>query len=201
MVGDVDVDGDELTITDATDGAHGSVAILVSGNGWRRAVSRRTRTTTGPTRSPTQVGDGNGGTDVGTVTITVSAVNDAPALIVPFEPVVDEDSSENGDPGEHSFGGFLDGDAGPPDEELGTRTWTSSSTTSRRRLCSASSPRSTRTAPCRSRWRQTRTAVATVTAHADRYRRDCGRRRRRQLAGGGSRSRSTPVNDAPVGSR
>ena len=42
------------------------------------ACTRRRRTTTAPTRSPTPPNDGHGGTDTATVTITVRPLNDAP---------------------------------------------------------------------------------------------------------------------------
>jgi hypothetical protein len=46
----------------------------------------------GPVTFNYQVSDGNGGTDTGTATITVNAVNDAPAVAVPASIIVAEDT-------------------------------------------------------------------------------------------------------------
>jgi hypothetical protein len=109
--GDTDVDGDALSITGTTDGAHGTVGIVATGNG-PRAQYRPDADFSGADAFTYTVGDGHGGSATATVSITITPVNDAPTIFVPFEPIVAEDS------GQHSFGGFLDGDAGPPDEDF-----------------------------------------------------------------------------------
>jgi hypothetical protein len=109
LVGDTDVDGDTLAIVDTTDGAHGTVSIINSGT---RVHYLPDPDYNGPDSFTYTVDDGHGGQDTATVTITLTAVNDAPTLEIPFEPVFAEDS------GAHSLGGFLDGEAGPPDERL-----------------------------------------------------------------------------------
>ncbi len=74
---DVDVDGDTLTVTAVTQGAHGSVAITNSG----ADVSYTPAANFFGTDSFTYtVSDGHGGSDTATVNITVTNVNDAPVL-------------------------------------------------------------------------------------------------------------------------
>jgi large repetitive protein len=117
LLNDTDVDGDLLSIDHAGDGAHGTVDIVGSGNNIRLQYTPDEDFNGFDSVSYT-VGDGHGGTDTASVTIGVNPVNDPPAIIVPFAIDVDEDSSEPLlDPGEWSFGGYLDGDAGPPDED------------------------------------------------------------------------------------
>ena len=107
LIGDADVDGDTLTIVGATDGAHGTAAIIASGTRVRYTPAADFN---GPDTFTYTVDDGHGGQDTATVTITLTAVNDAPTVEIPFEPVVDEDA------GPQSFGGFLDGVEGPANE-------------------------------------------------------------------------------------
>jgi hypothetical protein len=117
LLNDTDVDGDLLSIDQADDGAHGTVDIVGAGNNIRLQYIPDEDFNGFDSVSYT-VGDGHGGTDTASVTIGVNPVNDPPAIIVPFAIDVDEDSNEplHG-PGEWSFGGYLDGDAGPPDED------------------------------------------------------------------------------------
>jgi large repetitive protein len=109
LIGDVDIDGDPLTIVDTTDGAHGTVAIIASSTRVRYTGSADFN---GPDAFTYTVHDGHGGQDTATVSITLTPVNDAPTIEIPFEPVVAEDA------GAQSFGGFLEGVEGPSDEVL-----------------------------------------------------------------------------------
>ncbi|MFM7322811.1 MAG: Ig-like domain-containing protein, partial [Armatimonadota bacterium] len=75
--GDVDVDGDTLSIQSVNDPAHGSASI----------VAGKVRYTPDANWNGTEtfdytVSDGNGGTDTGTITVTVAPVNDAPIVTV-----------------------------------------------------------------------------------------------------------------------
>ena len=69
LANDTDVDGDALTVTGSTDGAHGTVACTGAG------VCTYTPATgySGPNSFTYTVSDGHGGTATGTVTVTVSA--------------------------------------------------------------------------------------------------------------------------------
>ena len=117
LVNDTDVDKDPLLITDATGEAHGTVDIVGAGNNIRLHYTPD-EDFNGFDSVMYTVSDGHGGTDTAGVTIGVNPVNDPPAIIVPFAIDVDEDSNEPLlDPGEWSFGGYLDEDAGPPDED------------------------------------------------------------------------------------
>ena len=70
---DSDVEGDPLTVTQLTGAAHGAVA--PSGTYWTYAPDPDFHGTESLTYL---VADGNGATDTGTVTITVTPVQDAP---------------------------------------------------------------------------------------------------------------------------
>ncbi|MBU1237371.1 MAG: retention module-containing protein, partial [Gammaproteobacteria bacterium] len=73
---DSDVDGDSLTVSAVTNGAHGTVAIdPVSGN----PVYTPAANWSGTDTFTYTVSDGNGGTSTATVNVTVTAVNDPPA--------------------------------------------------------------------------------------------------------------------------
>ncbi|MBJ7358040.1 Ig-like domain-containing protein [Nocardioides sp.] len=94
---DIDVDGDTLTVTSASNAVGGTVAI---------ASGQVTFTPTANTCSPAPasydyvVSDGNGGTDTGTVTIDVTCVNDPP--------VANDDARTVGeDSGPTTFGTLL----------------------------------------------------------------------------------------------
>ncbi|MEW8297072.1 MAG: retention module-containing protein, partial [Candidatus Thiodiazotropha sp.] len=72
---DSDPDGDALTVTSVTQGTNGTVTIdPVSGN----PVYTPNPDFNGTDTFTYTVDDGNGGTDIATVTVTVGAVNDAP---------------------------------------------------------------------------------------------------------------------------
>ena len=73
--GDTDLDGDSLTIASATDPAHGTVEF--SGDG-SRLTYEPDADHHGPDTFEYVVSDGHGGSDVGTVSVTVTSVNDAP---------------------------------------------------------------------------------------------------------------------------
>ena len=76
LANDTDADGDTLTVSAFTQGAHGTVT-LVSGK-LRYAPNANFH---GSDSFTYTVSDGNGGTDTATVTITVTPVNDAPTAI------------------------------------------------------------------------------------------------------------------------
>ncbi len=70
---DTDLDGDNLTISDVTDGNKGTAAI--SGG---KIVYTPDSDWNGTDSFTYTISDGNGGTDTATVTVTVTAMNDAP---------------------------------------------------------------------------------------------------------------------------
>jgi VCBS repeat-containing protein len=74
---DTDVDGDALKVLSVTQGAHGSVAINADGT-VTYAPAANYNGSDGFTYT---AGDGNGGTTVGTVNVTVIPVNDPPAAV------------------------------------------------------------------------------------------------------------------------
>ena len=71
---DTDADGDTLTVTSVTQGAHGAVVI----NPDKTVKYTPAANYSGPDTFTYTASDGNGGTATGTVTITVTSVNDAP---------------------------------------------------------------------------------------------------------------------------
>ena len=72
---DTDVEGNTLTITSKTDGANGTVVVVAAGT----AVTYQPNANFFGVDSFTYtISDGNGGTDVATVTANVTAVNDSP---------------------------------------------------------------------------------------------------------------------------
>ncbi|NMB67708.1 MAG: ExeM/NucH family extracellular endonuclease [Chloroflexi bacterium] len=71
-----DADGDALTYAQATAPAHGSVSITAATGAFTYTPALDYF---GPDSFSFAVSDGHGGTDTGTVTLTVAAVNDAPA--------------------------------------------------------------------------------------------------------------------------
>ncbi|HYH66804.1 MAG TPA: Ig-like domain-containing protein, partial [Urbifossiella sp.] len=70
---DTDADGDTLTVTAVTQGAHGSVALSAGSVAYTPAADFF-----GTDTFTYTVSDGAGGTSTATVTVTVTAVNDAP---------------------------------------------------------------------------------------------------------------------------
>src|SRR4051794_17309141 len=74
LANDVDVDGDVLTVTAASDPPHGTVT--VNPNGSLSYVPDPNYN--GPDSFTYTISDGHGGTDAATVRITVTPVNDAP---------------------------------------------------------------------------------------------------------------------------
>ena len=79
---DTDVDGDTLTVTSvsSTASTHGTVVIVTDPLDPEVGKIRYTPAANynGPASFDYAISDGNGGTDTGTVTITVDQVNDAP---------------------------------------------------------------------------------------------------------------------------
>lgn len=67
--------GETLHIVDASEGTHGNVAITGLGTG---VTYEPDPNTNGPDSFTYTISDGHGGTDVGTVTVTVNPVNDPP---------------------------------------------------------------------------------------------------------------------------
>lgn len=71
---DTDVDGDALSVTGSTNGAHGTVSCLPAGTCTYVPAANYA----GADAFTYTVSDGNGGTDTGTVSVTVTPENDAP---------------------------------------------------------------------------------------------------------------------------
>ena len=77
LVNDTDVEGDILTATNALNAINGSISIASDGSvTFIPAVNF-----SGAASFDYTISDGNGGTDTGTVNITVAAVNDAPVAV------------------------------------------------------------------------------------------------------------------------
>jgi RHS repeat-associated protein len=79
---DTDADGDTLTVSAVTQGQHGAVSINANGS-VRYAPAANTHGTDSFTYT---VIDGNGGSAVGTVSLTITAVNDAPTVTLAATP-------------------------------------------------------------------------------------------------------------------
>jgi hypothetical protein len=77
LVGDTDIDGGTLVVTGHTAPAHGSVTCTAVGI----CTYAPTANYNGPDSFDYTVGDGNGGTDTGHVSITVTPVNDPPNAV------------------------------------------------------------------------------------------------------------------------
>ncbi len=75
LAGDTDPDGDTLTITDVTQGAKGTVVITGGGTG---VTYEPDANANGADTFTYTIDDGNGGTDTGTVHVTITPVNDKP---------------------------------------------------------------------------------------------------------------------------
>src|SRR5262249_18130989 len=76
LANDTDVDGDSLTVTGVTQPAHGSASYTASGVTYTPAANYN--------RSDSftySISDGHSGTATGTVSITVTAVNDPPVAV------------------------------------------------------------------------------------------------------------------------
>jgi len=74
---DTDVDGDTLSATVLTDVAHGTLTLAANG-GFSYVPAANYN---GPDGFTYTVADGNGGADIGSVTITVNPINDAPVAL------------------------------------------------------------------------------------------------------------------------
>lgn len=72
---DTDPDGDVVSVSSVTQPAHGSAAIVPGGVRYTPEANYA-----GPDSFTYTVSDGNGGVDTATVSVTVTAVNDAPTL-------------------------------------------------------------------------------------------------------------------------
>ncbi|QDU18781.1 tandem-95 repeat protein [Urbifossiella limnaea] len=75
LANDTDADGDALTVTGATNGANGTVTVTPTGVTYTPAADFF-----GTDSFTYTASDGNGGTATGTVSVTVSPVDDAPTL-------------------------------------------------------------------------------------------------------------------------
>ena len=73
LANDTDVDGDTLTVTGSTNGAHGTVTCTTAGVCTYTPAANYN----GPDCFTYTVSDGHGGTATGTVSVTVTPVNDA----------------------------------------------------------------------------------------------------------------------------
>src|SRR5205085_2061782 len=73
LVNDTDVDGDTLTITSVNNAVGGTVSIVGT-----NVIFSPTLNFNGSASFDYTVSDGHGGTDIGSVTFTITAVNDAP---------------------------------------------------------------------------------------------------------------------------
>ncbi len=99
---DADVDGDTLTVTDVTQGTNGTVAIVGG-----QLVYTPNADSNGEDIFTYTVDDGQGGTDVATVTVRIVSVNDVPVAVddavstaedTPIDiPVLNNDSDVDGD--------------------------------------------------------------------------------------------------------
>jgi hypothetical protein len=87
LANDHDPDGDTLSVTAVTQGAHGAVALQAGG-----VVYTPSADYAGPDAFGYTVSDGRGGTASATVTVTVTAVNDPPVSSVPGPQDVNEES-------------------------------------------------------------------------------------------------------------
>ena len=104
LVGDTDPDGDTLSVTGSTNGAHGAVSCTAGGICTYTPAANYN----GPDSFTYTVNDGHGGTDIGAVTVTVTPVNDPPSagantLSTPQSTpgnvtVLSNDSDVDGDP-------------------------------------------------------------------------------------------------------
>lgn len=87
---DTDVDGNTLSVTSATQGANGSVAVTGGGAG----VSYTPNANFNGSDSFTYtVSDGNGGTDTATVSVTITPVNDNPDAVNDSATVAEDSGS------------------------------------------------------------------------------------------------------------
>ena len=102
---DTDLEGDSLSVTGSTNGAHGAASCDAAGT----CTYTPALNYTGADTFTYTVSDGNGGTDTGSVVVTVTGVNDAP--------VADDDSltTDEETPGNVSV---LAGDADVDDDTL-----------------------------------------------------------------------------------
>ncbi len=111
---DSDPDGDLFTIVAVTQGTNGAVVITGGGTGLTYQPDPDFSSDDSFTYT---IDDGNGGQDTATVSITVSAWNDAPSFTTLAGPTVDEDS------GPQTVTGFATGSAGPPNEATQTLSY------------------------------------------------------------------------------
>jgi hypothetical protein len=76
---DADIDEDPLSVDAVTQAAHGAVAVVTSGPDAGKVTYTPSADYVGSDSFTYTISDGHGGTAVGTVTVAVTGVNDAPA--------------------------------------------------------------------------------------------------------------------------
>ncbi len=87
LANDTDVEGDALSITAATNGANGAVTFTATGVVYTPAANW-----SGTDTFTYTISDGNGGTATGSVSLTVTPVNDAPTLAAVINLMIAEDA-------------------------------------------------------------------------------------------------------------
>src|SRR5665213_2794585 len=111
LANDTDVDsGDTLTVSSVTDPPHGTATVDPFGAGVHYTP---TTNYSGPDSFTYALSDGHGGTDTGTVTVTVSPVNQPPSFTKGANQALPEEDSPAVHTVVHWASGFI---AGPPNE-------------------------------------------------------------------------------------
>jgi len=89
LANDTDPDGDVITVTAVTQGAHGAVTLNVNGTVSYIPIPNYH----GSDSFTYSISDGNGGSDTATVSVTVASVNDNPIADAGFDHVTEETST------------------------------------------------------------------------------------------------------------
>jgi uncharacterized delta-60 repeat protein/CSLREA domain-containing protein len=89
LANDTDADGDPLSVTDVTNGTNGTVA----NNGDGTVTYTPAQDWNGVDSFAYTISDGRGGSDTATVTVTVTAVNDAPVAVDDADSIAEDGSS------------------------------------------------------------------------------------------------------------
>lgn len=124
LANDTDPDGDTLSVSSATDPAHGSTTV----NGDNTITYTPDANWNGIDTFDYTISDGNGGTDTATVTITVNAVNDAPVANFSFDasadPLIDFSDSSSDTDGTISSWSWDFGDSASSTSQSPSHTYT-----------------------------------------------------------------------------